>query len=242
LAFHEFSADLLQQYLGDISRGKASGRIFFLHTMLPHFPYVFEDDGDYAVDELREFPRDPLQPLANDDFEIIWSQYREQIRYADRFLGELIAKLESEGLYDRATIVLTADHGARPVFPLNGEQIEVTSLSTGVPMFIRTPGVTPAKTDVEYQHIDFGPTLYELLGRDYDYGTDTPIGSNVGVSAMDTVRPERERNFIVHFEQTRYWRYEFDEATTSWPLAEIVDGPVGDRTLSPPLMGTTRSP
>jgi hypothetical protein len=232
LGFHVNSSALLDQYLADISRERADGRVFMLHTLLPHYPFVFDAEGEFEQEDHILFPRVPVQKLSEAEYQAIWDRYREQIAYADRFLGEFLSRLEDEGLYDDAVIVVTADHGLRPVTPVLGKPIEVDSLPTHVPMFVKAPGIAPRLSDVDYQHVDFGATLLDVLG--YEFVDPSIEASPVlvePVSALSTQRPERRKELFIDFTDTRYWRYAQDPATKRWILLETVEMPLGDRTL-----------
>lgn len=43
--------------------------------------------------------------------EFLRRMYAEEVRYADRWVGELLADIKAAGFYDRSLIVITADHG-----------------------------------------------------------------------------------------------------------------------------------
>ena len=232
---HEITTQLLDMYVADITRESATGRIFFLHTLLPHFPFVYDEYGNFEVEDLRDFDRNPNAPQDEEEFARAWDFYKEQIRYADTFLGELFTRLESEGLYDDSVIIVTADHGARPLFPVWDDPIEIGSITTNVPMFIRAPGVAPTRSDIDYQHVDFGATLFDVLGYEYT-GASSSIDVSQGValgdpvSALDPVRPDRERIFYVDVYLTGYWRYVYNEAAGTWDVVESVGSPIPDRT------------
>ncbi len=89
-----------------------------------------------------------------------------QLGYADRVLGGLISRLRATGLYDRALVVVTADHGVsfragqkrRPLSSANLQDIAY------VPLFVKLPGQkhgrvvrAPART------IDILPTIAREL-------------------------------------------------------------------------------
>ena len=71
----------------------------FVHFSVPHLPFVFDAAG-YAP------PLNPLQTSPD-------TQYVRQLRFVDRLFGELAGQMRREGTYERATIVLLADHGFR---------------------------------------------------------------------------------------------------------------------------------
>lgn len=71
----------------------------FAHFSIPHLPFVFTEDG-YRP------PFDPLRQTPDD-------AYVRQLRFADRHFGDIVARLQRDGSYDRTTVVFFADHGFR---------------------------------------------------------------------------------------------------------------------------------
>ncbi len=74
----------------------------FTHFYFTHVPFVFCKDGYY------ENKNPFLQNAEN---------YRPQLDYADRVLGELIARLKSVNKFEQSTIIVLADHNYRVMFP-----------------------------------------------------------------------------------------------------------------------------
>lgn len=216
---HMFSPELLSLFLSDISAEESWGRIHFLHSLLPHRPFVFDAQGGFESDEGRDF----------------WELYRGQVSYVDLFIGELLRRLEEEGMKDEAIVIITADHGMRTAFPVDGGPIEVDSLVTRIPMFIRAPDLLPGASGIDYQHVDFPPSLYDLLGLHVERHSDgvdaaTPISTGISVLAED--RPEREKLFVVYdYSNPGFWRYAFNVDSEAWELMDRIDSAGGDRTL-----------
>ncbi len=234
LGMHMVSPELLSLYLSDITAADASGRISFMHSLLPHHPLVFGPDLDFSSDEYRRLTFLQLKDTPG-VFDTRWIQYRDQIAYVDAFIGDLLDRLEHEGLLDEATVIVTADHGMRLHFPFNSNPIFVDSLVTRIPLFILAPGVTPGASDIDYQHVDFGPTLYDLLGLD---PLEAPVPNSAlaagpGVSVLAEERPERDKTFLVYDyrNQPHFWLYSFDAQTAEWRLMDDIDWLFGDRTL-----------
>jgi arylsulfatase A-like enzyme len=191
---------------------------------------VFDAEGELSFDKRDNFVH--VKPPTQEEFDRIWPTYKEQIRYADHFLGEVIAALDRQGLYDRATLIVTSDHGLRLSYPKGDQAIEVPSLTPEVPMFIRSPRVQPRKSDIDYQHADFGLTLMDILGienpgllapRDDLPRLPTPV------SALSENRPLRDKVFYAESE-AMYWRYVLDEVLGTWMKVEAINHPIGDRT------------
>jgi hypothetical protein len=229
---HEVTREILGQYLNDISAEKAGGRVFFLHTMLPHFPFLYDREGNFHSDSIYAFNSFSAVTPDQETFDRNWPHYKTQIEYADRFLGELISRLEAEGLYDESTLIVTADHGLRTAYAERELAIELRDLTPHIPMFLRSPRLTPAKSDIDYQLVDFGPTLYDLVdfGGEDKLAYDAPPELQQGFSLFAERRPQREKVFFTNFFNVRYWRYVYDAGDGAWELAERVDGPIGERT------------
>ena len=71
-----------------------------------------------------------------------------QIAFADAFLGRLREKLEAEGLYERALVIVTADHGVSFTPGLRNHTLDPSGRNAGdllwVPLLVKLPGQTPA--------------------------------------------------------------------------------------------------
>jgi hypothetical protein len=168
---HIFTKRQFSLFLDDVNGREALGRIQVLHLLLPHNPYAFDRDGD-AVSTV--YPQFQLE------------RHREQTRFVDHLVGDLIAKLKRQGIYDQSVIAITGDHGARPYTPT--PERPPTDVTTHVPLLIHAPGLNAGTSDVDYQHIDFGPTLTDVLGL-------PPPSDTEGVSAFSEERPQRSKVF-----------------------------------------------
>jgi hypothetical protein len=217
LGVHTFTAAQSEAFLSDIDARTAPGTAFFAHILLPHAPYVFNADGS-IVDGPLSYAEDDPRVVAE-----VTARYHEQTRYLDSFIGELTSRLKQEGLYQDSVILLTGDHGMRRYTAHDprgniGDDAEITGEIANVPLFIHGPGIEPGEYHVDYQHMDFGATLLDVLGRDH------PGGS--GVSAFATERPEREKVLYIDYSSEDYARYVYDEDTGTWTLTERVQAPV----------------
>ena len=78
-----------------------------------------------------------------------------------------------------------------------------------LPLVIHAPGLDSRVSDVDYQHIDFGSTLRDVLGL-------PPSGAK-GVSAFSEERPQRDKVIIVdgrryvYSEEDDSWQYDFSQ-------------------------------
>ncbi|MCH7997958.1 MAG: sulfatase-like hydrolase/transferase [Chloroflexi bacterium] len=192
--FHTLTKRQFDVFLDDITGRDALGRIHVLHLLLPHHPFAFSGEGNALSNGCSCAAGQDFQP----------EKYRQQSMYVDVLVGRLMDKLKREGIYDEAVIVLTGDHGPRPYVP--GPQAPLEDSIARVPLVIRAPGLGSSVSDVDYQHIDFGPTLMDILGL-------PPISDAEGVSAFSEERPQRDKVFRV-FSST-FIRSEEDD---SWQL------------------------
>ncbi len=229
-AVHTFTDAMAERFLGDIRSGDTSGRLYFFHTLLPHGPYMFDRAGDIDSDDLRQF-----YPDAPGDVASVREAYLSQIEYADTILGQIIGALEDSGSYDDATMLVTADHGARLESPLAvADGGSVDGMMTRVPLFIRGPGIINDWTDADYQHVDFAPTLFDLVRGSVEGAP--PSGSELAAvpraSALDEQRPVRSKTFFIDEEGEGYWKYSYEDTAAAWELSASFETPIDDRTLS----------
>jgi len=118
-----------------------SRAFLFLHLSEPHAPHT------------------PPQRYAQ------YSRYDGEVAYADELVGRLIRYLKAHQLYDRSTLILTADHGEG--LGDHGEQghgLFVYGDVLHVPLIIKPPAGEGAGRRVKdlVQQIDVVPTVLDL--------------------------------------------------------------------------------
>jgi len=118
------------QYRSIHARALAAARnpslsLVFLHYPVPHMPYIYDR-------RMRQFSTDGA------------ARYADNLALVDRTLGDLRSALESAGLWERTTLVLTSDHWHRgPHGRERGEQEPVVGRAYHrVPFLLRLPGQT----------------------------------------------------------------------------------------------------
>lgn len=164
----------------------------FLHVFVPHRPWArlpsgrsYPVAGDGGVPEsvraTLHLTRDRRVALR------LWRAHLLQVGLADRLQGRVMAHLKRIGMYDRALVVVMADHGVsfRPGAPVR----DVTAANVGniapVPLFVKRPhgrgrgtNLGPAET------IDVLPTILDEIGAKAPPGVD-------GVSLLRGRPPSR---------------------------------------------------
>ncbi len=90
------------------------------------------------------YPRDPV--LLRD-----WAAYLDTVRFTDQHVGEVLARLEREGVLDQTIVIFMTDHG---ISHARGKQF-LYDEGTHVPLVIRGPGI-PRGADRNdlVEHID----------------------------------------------------------------------------------------
>ncbi|MCI0415827.1 sulfatase-like hydrolase/transferase [bacterium] len=161
----------------------------FLHVSLPHRPWRYLPNGQQYFDFGEGQKQDQFWEKSDWAAIVAYQRHLLQLGYADKLLGDLIRKLKDTGIYDRALIVITADHGIS-VWP-GGRQARQATTSTYqdillVPFFIKGPMQKRGTIiDRKLETVDILPTIAGMLELEMPWKTD-------GVSATRTDLPERE--------------------------------------------------
>lgn len=172
--WHTLTKRHFDLFIDDINPDAASRRVYFFHILLPHHPNVFDENGN-AIS--------PSHPRGK-------SRYKMQSMFVDKLVGRFIERLREAGIYDESVILLTGDHGPRPFHP-TPERPPQPAVAR-VPLIIHGPDLPGhgLVSDIDYQHMDFEPTLMDLLGLPRPAGTK-------GLSVFREDRPERDKVFSV---------------------------------------------
>jgi Sulfatase len=149
----------------------------FVHVLLPHFPW-------------RRLPSGQIYPTAGPALpgteSDVWSsdpafarqgnaRYLLQLGYVDRLLGALVGRLREVGLYDRALVIVTSDHGI--AFEPGLPRREVTQKTfvdiASVPLFVKAPRQPSGSRDDRLAlSVDVLPTVADALGIRLARGID----------------------------------------------------------------------
>jgi Sulfatase len=148
----------------------------FLHVLLPHGPWLYFPDGKVQA---VASPRAPgrVGELWTDDGLALqaWQRHLLQLGFADKLLGRFLDKLERTGLWDKALVVVTADHGIsfrggdkrRAPTDTNLAELAFT------PLFMKMPGEDKGKVVSKHVTIDdILPTIADVLGAKVPWKTD----------------------------------------------------------------------
>lgn len=170
--------------------------LWMVHYVIPHVPWRFVPGGSqYAVDGPNMPGLGSDQTWGANRFLLDQGMQRHllQLGFADTLLGEVIDRLKAAGIWNRALLVVVADHGGsvranvlrRPVTKANFAEI------ANVPLFIKVPGQRAGSIDDRPREtVDVMPTVAKVLDAGRGWRFD---GVPVGAARRAGFRP-RVRN------------------------------------------------
>lgn len=182
---------IFEKYIDEISDSE-SPKLHVKHTLLPHIPYQFDKDGKLIGK--RHLPRaykndawvkDPKQIAT------VYEALLNQIGACDYLIGQLLDRLQAQGMLEKTLLIVTADHGVtflpgshRRGYPEQETFYEDVLL---VPNFIKYPNQEIAEVSFRnFESIDIVPTILDVLGVNSELKLD-------GVSAKAKFeRPQKK--------------------------------------------------
>jgi hypothetical protein len=159
------SVAMVEELFEALERETLHDRLYFVHVLSPHFPFVMEGDG-------RAHERAPMyfhKTGSEAELRQAYEHYLREIDYLDVIVGRLIDLLVARGVWKTSTIVVTADHGATWTWGARewGSRLRdyVDDRIARVPFLIKpSEKLDFSGRTGDYQHIDFVPTVLDLMG------------------------------------------------------------------------------
>jgi len=184
----------LDSFIHSIRPGRQP-TIWFKHILLPHLPWIHLPSGKQYI---RGF-RPPMRGInsARGVFDptlenLSYQRHLFQVMAVDRAIGRLIDHLKETGLYDRALVVVVADHGIsfrvgetdkRIVTPANIQGI------APVPLFIKRSRQRRGRVSGLYaRNSDVAPSIAHFLGLRLPWRTSGQSLTSRAVRRRRTVR------------------------------------------------------
>jgi arylsulfatase A-like enzyme len=100
------------------------------------------------------YPRDPV--LLED-----WARYLDAVRYTDKEVGDVLARLAQEGLLEQTVVCFMTDHG---ISHARGKQF-LYDEGLHVPLLLRGPGIAAGQVREDLvEHIDLAATSLAMAG------------------------------------------------------------------------------
>jgi Sulfatase len=138
----------------------------FLHLLLPHAPWRYLPSGvEYNFKTFGRGFKSPQTPAQIR--ELAHERMLLQLAYTDRLIGQVIQRLKAQGMWDKALVVLTADHGNgwTPGEKPRSLMVRNTPDLMWVPLFVKAPGQDEGRIDDRnFEQVDLLPTMADLLG------------------------------------------------------------------------------
>lgn len=129
------------------------------------------------------YPRDPV--LLQD-----WADYLDSVRLTDRHVGEVLARLEMEGLSGSTLVVFMTDHG---ISHARGKQF-LYDEGTHVPLIVRGPGVKAGGVREDLvEHIDLAALTLAAAGLEVPDWMQARDILSVDYEPRDSVFSARDR-------------------------------------------------
>ena len=186
-----------------ISNEDPQPTFYFLHSLLPHSPWRWLPTGQINA------TRTPLPDNGDEHGEEAWGgvqlyqRHLMQTAVVDTVIGSYIERLKRAGLYERALIVVTSDHGVS--FEPGGAQRVFRDESAAeimrVPLVIKFPAGQPGVpgavqiggqtvSDRNAETVDVAPTVLDALGLEAGWAID-------GASLRRPLDQERRFKLVV---------------------------------------------
>jgi hypothetical protein len=172
--------------------GSGPPTLYFLHVLLPHTPWLYFPDGRVRAVESVNAPGRSGERWWNSQLAVqAWQRHLLQVGYTDSLLGRFLRRLHQTGLWDKALIVVTADHG----ISFRGGDLRRHATKTNLaelaftPLFMKLPGETEGRV-VDARHVrtvDIVPTIADVLGVKIPWRTDgrSALAGGAGSSRVD---------------------------------------------------------
>ena len=188
------------------------GSFYFLHSRLPHVPWIYTARGArYSPGELpglREERWSSQSWLTVQAFQ----RHILQTQFADHLFGRLLDRLEQKDVFNRALIIVTADHGIsfRPGLSRRDLSADNYSDILAIPFFVKLPLQEEGRVNSRtVENIDVVETIADILERPLSWVAD-------GHSVFDSRSPLRGSRRATHKGDPEYQSYPvrlLDEAT-----------------------------
>jgi arylsulfatase A-like enzyme len=193
-----------------------------------HLPLRYRLLREWEIDEATRDKSGVVRQfrygITPDDYRRLKQKYLGLVTLVDQSIGAILACLDQNSLGDRTIIAHTSDHGdllgAHGIFG-KGVMFE---RAVRVPYLIKVPGQKPNMVKQPVSHIDFLPTLMELLDR-------SAASQLVGKSLVPLMRGEKAQPQDVFIEWNPYKKREKRmKKGTSLAPEHLINQAIGEST------------
>ncbi len=182
----------------DLLRDDQRPSFFYLHVLIPHFPFMYNERGQAHSNKFRFVTEHLRKATGSNNWpneaaaDLAYQAHLLQVGYTDLLLGLILDELAELGIFDDSVVVVTADHGTSFYWdPVGLPRQELTAVQASetlyVPLIVKLPGQRSAMvSDAPVQTIDILPTIAELAGAEISWPID-------GVSLLAELAEPRSR-------------------------------------------------
>ena len=172
--------------------GNGPPTLYFLHELLPHTPWLYFPDGRARAVTSTNAPGRNGELWFNNQLAVqAWQRHLLQVGYTDKLLGRFITRLHKVGLWDKALVIVTPDHG----ISFRGGDLRRRPTHTNLaelgftPLFVKYPGEEAGRV-VDSRHVttlDILPTIADVLGIRIPWHVDgsSALSGGAGSSVVD---------------------------------------------------------
>jgi arylsulfatase A-like enzyme len=157
---------------------KGAGRLLYLQYMEPHIPLepppplrarfaaTVNDDEAGKLNAWARMLSPARGPLTAEETAELFSLYDAEVAAMDEQLGRLFDALEQRKIFERALVIVTADHGEEFLeHGMFGHGYNLFNTTVHVPLIIAGPGIPAGGVVNEnVSLVDLAPTVLELTG------------------------------------------------------------------------------
>jgi hypothetical protein len=165
----------------------AKPQFSFLHILFPHLPWSYVPSGEgYSMDVkgLYGVPGVSMDEMWRGNFWTVNQGYQRhllQVGYIDSLIGVLVQRLKETGVYDKALIIITSDHGVSFTPNASRRQLQKQNMPEILftPLIIKTPfQQKKIIDDSNVESVDILPIIADLLNIEVPWKMDgqSPIG------------------------------------------------------------------
>ena len=192
----------------DLLQKRNAPSFYFLHSLLPHFPFVFNERGQLHANKFSFFTMRFREATGVNDWpdettaNLAYQAHLLQLSFTDRLLGLVLDRLAQQDLFEESLIIVTSDHGTNFYWDSAGLPSDTlaavqASGTLYVPLLIKLPGQSTGRiSDRPVQTIDIVPAIGEILGMRIPWEVD-------GISDLDDAPPEARERIASLPEHTR---------------------------------------
>ena len=194
--FHQVDLDTMQRFIPMLGQGNGRESVHFVHLVMPHTIWEFYPSGQAYTnfpileEEYNKCDEDPSGQFCKNKLfnRVLHQRHILQTGYTDVLLGKMFDQLRANDWYDKAMVVVLADHGFsfQPGEPPREISENNYAELMAIPMLIKYPGQKAAQVSkIDASTLDLLPTIADVLDINVPWEMQ-------GTSLLSKNLPERD--------------------------------------------------